>query len=170
MITALTLTLASIILISIPPDARLWKSEDISRTIRINEENWERLEQLVGQKGTADDKAGQALEPASRSRRTPSRKPTPPHHISEADATTPGNHHPQAEGEAPQRWASTTGPPPVGGVFSPPHRGASTAAAPCGNFSSFIYDGEKKCLFRTHFFVQSVFSRVNKTVVSANSG
>ena len=117
------LAVAAISTIMIPGDI-LW-SNDMSRTIRISEENWKRLEQLVGQVGTTDDKAGQALEPAG----------TPPaHHIPEADATPPGNHHPQAEGEAPQRWASTTGPPPVGGVFSPPPRGASTAAGPCGNF------------------------------------
>ena len=56
MITAMTLTLASIRLIQ--PDARLRKSNDMSRTIRISEENSERLEQLVGQKETTDDKAG----------------------------------------------------------------------------------------------------------------
>ena len=75
---------AAISTIMIPGDI-LW-SNDMSRTIRISEENWKRMEQLVDQVGTANDKAGQALEPAG----------TPPaHHIPEADATPPGDHHPQ---------------------------------------------------------------------------
>ena len=133
---------AAISTIMIPGDI-LW-SNDISRTIRISEENWKRMEQLVDQVGTANDKAGQALEPTG----------TPPaHHIPEADATPPGNHHPQAEGKAPHRWASTASGPPVGAFFSP--LGASTASDPCGNFR-LLYMTERRNAFSGPIFSSRV--------------
>ena len=57
----ITLAAAMILcVIFIPPDAK-W-SGDMSRTIRIKNENWARLEALVGPEGTADQKIRRLLD------------------------------------------------------------------------------------------------------------
>ena len=57
---------------------------------------------------------------------------------------------------------------PCGGFFSPP--GSFHSRRFCGNFFVLYVYKTKKCFFRIHFLVQNMFSRVNKLVVSANSG
>ena len=57
---------------------------------------------------------------------------------------------------------------PCGGVFSTP--GSFHSRRFCGNFFVLYVYKTKKCFFRIHFLVQNMFSRVNKLVVSANSG
>ena len=80
------LAVAAMSTIVIPRDIP-W-SNDMSRTIRISEENWEQLEQLVGREGTANEKLRRALELAG----------TPPAHgIPEADRHTPGDHDPWSD-------------------------------------------------------------------------
>ena len=57
---------------------------------------------------------------------------------------------------------------PLRGLFSP--LGSSHSSRFCGNFFVLYVYKTKKCFFRIHFLVQNMFSRVNITVVSANSG
>ena len=61
--------------IMIPADM-LW-SDDMSRTIRISQENWERLEHLVGTEGTTDEKIRRALEMAGSSPRSEEQEQEP---------------------------------------------------------------------------------------------
>ena len=57
-----------IILALIPPDIPL--SGDTSKSVRVSEETWERVEDLVGPEGTADEKVGQLLETAVETEKT----------------------------------------------------------------------------------------------------
>ncbi len=61
-----------VILAFIPLDKPL--SDDMSKSIRINEATWEHLENLVGPEGTADEKVGRLLETAGESRKTEGKK------------------------------------------------------------------------------------------------
>ena len=53
----------TIISVTITPEDWQWKG-DSSRTIRVSQGNWDRLEALAGTEGTDDDKVGRVLEMA----------------------------------------------------------------------------------------------------------
>ena len=61
-----------IILAFIPPDKPL--SGDTSKSVRVSEATWERLEDLVGPEGTADEKVGRLLETAGETGKTDGKK------------------------------------------------------------------------------------------------
>ena len=68
----LGLAIWMLILMAIPPDMPLL--EDKSKTIRISEENWKALEEIIETEGSADEKIGQLLEMAEEQHRTPGEK------------------------------------------------------------------------------------------------
>ena len=68
----LGLALWVVILVFVPPDKPL--SGNTSRSLKVSEATWERLEDLVGPEGTAEEKVGRLLETVSETKKTDGKK------------------------------------------------------------------------------------------------